>query len=127
MTRRGAGRWGGFTLIEVVGALLIFSGGVIMVLKVTSALSSRMEYVAVKSVIRVQGQQQMDSLMVLPYASLPVGGSASLDTVRGVTYIRMLFITQKSPLLRLLYLTMDPAFGGSWPSYADSAWVRDPW
>ena len=98
-----------------------------MVLKVTSALSDRMEYMAVKSVIGVQAQQQMGSLLVLPYASLPVGGSASVVTVRGIMYIRKLFITQQSPLMRLLYLTMDPAFGGSWPSYADSSWVRDPW
>ena len=126
MTRIGSGRFAGFTLIEVVGALLIFSGGVIMVLKVTSALSYRMEYLAVKSVINVQGQQQMDSLMVLPYASLPVGVSAGSDTVRGISYVRNLVITQEKPLLRLLYLTLAPA-SGSWPSYGDSAWVRDPW
>ena len=40
-----------------------------MVLKVTSALSYRMEYLAVKSVVDVRGQQQMDSLMVLPRAA----------------------------------------------------------
>ena len=58
MTRIGSGRFAGFTLIEVVGALLIFSGGVIMVLKVTSALSYRMEYLAVKSVINVQASSR---------------------------------------------------------------------
>ena len=126
MTRIGSGRWAGFTLIEVVGALLIFSGGVIMVLKITSALSQRMEYLAVKSVINVHGQQQMDSLMVLPYASLAVGVTAGSDTVRGISYVRNLVITQEKPLLRLLYLSLAPA-SGSWPSYADSAWVRDPW
>ena len=126
MTRIGSGGFAGFTLIEVLGALLIFSGGVIMVLKVTSALSYRMEYLAVKSVVNVQGQEQMDSLMVLPYASLPVGVSAGSDTVRGITYVRQLTITQKSPLLRRLQLSLDPA-SGSWPSYGDSTWVRDPW
>ena len=126
MTRVGPVRRAGFTLIEVVGALVIFSGGVLMVLKVTSALSYRMEYLAVKSVISVQGQQRMDSLMVLPYASLPVGTTAEAVTVRGISYTRDLTITQASPLLRLLYLSLDPV-SGSWPSYADSTWVRDPW
>ena len=105
---------------------MIFSGGVIMVLKVTSALSQRMEYMAVKSVVNVQGKQQMDSLMVLPYASLPVGGSASAVTVRGVSYIRKLAISERSPLLKLISLSLDPS-SGSWPSFSDSTWIRDPW
>ena len=119
-------RQAGFTLIEVIGALLIFSVGVIMVLQITSSLSQRMEYVAIKSVINVQGQQRMDSLVVLPYASLPVGVAQDAVTVRGVPYTRRLEITQLSPLVRVLYFRLTPV-SGSWPSFGDSSFMRDSW
>ncbi len=116
----------GFTLIEVIGALLIFSVGVIMVLSVTSALSRRMEYSAVKSVINVQGQHRMDSLMTQPYAAVSVGTTTTSLTVRGISYTRRLQVTQKSPLLRVAYLRIYPATS-VWPTFADSTYVRDVW
>ena len=65
MIPRAPVRKGGFTLIEVVAALLTFSMGVIMMLKLTTSLSRSMEHSAVNSLITVEGQERMDSLSAL--------------------------------------------------------------
>ena len=126
MRRRPASR-DGFTLIEVIGALLIFSVGVIMVLSITGALSRRAEYAAVGSTVGVLGQQRIDSLSVLSYASVPVGTSTDPVTVRAATYRRQLVVTQYSPLVKRLDLTLTPLTTGSWPTFDASTYLRDTW
>ena len=64
---------GGFTLIEVIGALVIFSAGVLMVMSLTGTLSLRMERAAIRSELAVRGQERLDSLEILDYSALTVG------------------------------------------------------
>lgn len=126
MTGREPARRAGFTLIEVIGAILIFSVGVIMVLKITSALSRQTEYAAVNSVINVMGQQRIDSASVVAYPSLAVATTTDTVTVRGISYRRQMVITQLSPLVKKLVFTLSP-LAGSWPTYDASTYVRDTW
>jgi Tfp pilus assembly protein PilV len=119
-------RRGGFTLIEVIGAILIFSLGVIMVLKITSALSERTEYAAVSSTINVMGQQRIDSLSVATYASVLVGSTTDTLTVRGILYRRQLVVTQYSPLVKKLDFTLSP-LAGAGPTFDASTYLRDAW
>jgi Tfp pilus assembly protein PilV len=116
----------GFTLIEVIGAILIFSLGVIMVLKITSALSARTEYAAVSSTINVMGQQRLDSLSVAPYPSVLVGTTTDTLRVRGLLYRRQLVVTQYSPLVKKLDFTLSP-FVGAGPTFDASTYLRDSW
>ena len=125
--RSGPARRAGFTLIEVIGAVLIFSMGVLMVLKITSALSQRAEYAAVTSTINVMGQQRIDSLSVVTYASVLVGTTTDTVTVRGIQYRRQLVVTQYSPLVKKLDLTLGPLVAGSGPTYDASTYLRDTW
>ena len=124
--RAGPVRRAGFTLIEVIGAVIIFSVGVIMVLQITSALSRRTEYAAVGSVINVMGQQRVDSLGVTAYSSVAVGTTYDTVVVRGIHYRRQLVVTQYSPLVKKLDFTLSPTLG-SWPTYDASTFVRDAW
>jgi Tfp pilus assembly protein PilV len=126
LIRGGPAARGGFTLIEVSGAILIFSVGVIMVLQITSALSRRTEYAAMSSMINVMGQQRLDSLSVVAYASVPAVTTTDTITVRGVGYRRQLVVTQYSPLVRKLDFTLSP-LTGPWPTFDASSYVRDPW
>ena len=84
----------GFTLIEVIGALLIFSVGVIMLLQLTTSLSRQLEYAAINSLITVEGQERLDSLGALAYSSLTVATNEATLTIRGVAYSRTESITQ---------------------------------
>jgi prepilin-type N-terminal cleavage/methylation domain-containing protein len=124
--RVGPAARAGFTLIEVIGAILIFSVGVIMVVQVTGALSRRTEYAAVNSVLNVMGMQRIDSLSVLAYASVPVATTTDTVTVRGIPYRRQLVVTQMSPLVKKLDFTLSP-MAGAWPIYDASTYLRDAW
>src|SRR6185436_2959429 len=109
--RSGPARRAGFTLIEVIGAVLIFSVGVITVLSMTSALSRRTEYAAVSSVLNVLGQQRLDSLSVLTYSSVATGTTTDTVTVRSIQFRRRLVVSQFSPLVKKLDLTLNPLVG----------------
>ena len=76
---------GGFTLIEVIGALVIFSVGVLMVVSLTGTLSLRMESAAIRSELSVMGQERLDSLEVMDYDALAVSTVFSMTQVRGST------------------------------------------
>jgi Tfp pilus assembly protein PilV len=123
----GPARRAGFTLIEVIGAILIFSMGVIMVLQITSALSQRTEYAALGSTINVMGQQRIDSLQVLSYATVLVGTTTDTVTVRGIVYRRQLVVTQYSPLVKKLDFTLGPMVAGTGPTFDASTYLRDTW
>ena len=116
----------GFTLIEVIGAIVIFSVGVIMVLQVTSGLSRRTEYAAVNSVINVMGQQRIDSVSVLAYDLVPVASTTDTVTVRGIPYRRYLTVTQFSPLVKKVDFELSPVAAG-WPTYDASTFLGGSW
>jgi Tfp pilus assembly protein PilV len=118
---------GGFTLIEVIGALLIFSIGVIMLLQLTSSLSERLEYAALNSVITAEGQERMDSLSALSYSSFTVGVEVDTMTFRGVRYRRTQEVTQFRPLVREVELTIEPLGTAEGPSYTTSTLVSEAW
>lgn len=124
--RRAPARPGGFTLIEVIGAVLIFSVGVIMVLQITRALSVRTEYSAISSTLNVLGQQRLDSISVLTYASVSVTTTTDTVTVRGVQFRRQVAVTQLSPLVKQVNLTIS-ALTGSYPSFDATTYVKDAW
>ena len=63
-------RCGGFTLIEVMGALLIFVMGVLMVLRLSAAMTQQLEYSGVASELVVVAHEQIDSLAATPFDSL---------------------------------------------------------
>ena len=54
-------------MIEVIGALLVFSVGVIMLLQITTSLSRQLEYAALNSLITAEGQERLDSMNALAF------------------------------------------------------------
>jgi Tfp pilus assembly protein PilV len=126
LIRRVRARPGGFTLIEVIGAVLIFSIGVIMVLNITSALSRRTEWSALASTLNVMGQQRLDSVFVLTYSTVAAGTTTDTVTVRGVSFRRQLAVTQSTPLVKKVELTLS-AVSGSYPSFDGITYLRDTW
>lgn len=117
----------GFTLIEVVAALVIFSGGVLMVLKLTTALSAQMEYAATSSELVVRSQERLDSLEALPFASLSLGTKSDTITVRGVPYLRRVTITAVTGLLRQIQVTVARLDGGNGPQSSVTSYAAAPW
>ncbi|MGE0158468.1 MAG: hypothetical protein AB7T31_03595 [Gemmatimonadales bacterium] len=117
----------GFTLIEVVGALLIFSMGVLMVIQVSGALGTRMRYAGARSEIVVLANERLDSLAAEPFTSLAAGTTTGTISAEGMTFQRSVTITSVTPLLKRIDVTIAPVAGGAGPthtvtSYASTAW-----
>lgn len=118
---------GGFTLIEVIGALVIFSLGVIMVLQLTGALSRQMEFAAKTSQVVARAQERLDSLESLPFDSLTLGSRQDTTTILGTPYRLSTTVTAVTAILRQIDLTMAPSSGASGPTYTTTSYSSAPW
>jgi prepilin-type N-terminal cleavage/methylation domain-containing protein len=116
----------GFTLIEVVGALVIFSVGVLMVMGAGSALTTQMRYSGARSEIAVLANAQIDSVEATPFDSLTSGTTQDTVTVQGWTYERSLVVTLLTPVLGRVEVSLTPVDSvgpsHSMTSYTSAAW-----
>jgi len=117
---------GGFTLIEVIAALVVFSLGVLMVLSLTGALSKQLTSAGLRSKVAVTVQNRLDSLQLVPYDSLTVGTLSDMVMLQGRTFIRTQRVLQTTPLVREAEVTVEAA-DGSGPRLTSSAFVIRSW
>ena len=116
----------GFTLIEVIGALVIFSMGVLALVLLGGTLSVQMEGAALRSELAVVGQARLDSLELVDYTNLTVGTTASSASIRGETYTWTVTVADSTSLLRHVEVSGVPD-SGSGPSFSGSAFVPRSW
>jgi prepilin-type N-terminal cleavage/methylation domain-containing protein len=116
----------GFTLIEVIAALVIFTMGVLAVVLVTDTLSVRMERAALRSELALVGQERLDSLELVDYVDLTVGTTTSSASIRGETYTWKVIVSDSTALIRHVAVTGIPS-SGSGPSFSGSAFVDRLW
>ena len=90
----------GFTLIEVIGALVIFSMGVLMIMNSANILSVTMGRAALRSELAVLGQERLDSLELVDYSALTLGETTSTSSIRGQTYEWVVSVEDASLLIR---------------------------
>ena len=121
-TRREAG----FTLIEVIGALVIFSVGVLMVMQVSGALGIQMRYAGARSEIVVLANERLDSLEAAQLASLSAGTIRDTLTVEGLTYERTVTITSITPVLAKIEVSLV-SIDGDGPSHAVTSYTSAVW
>jgi prepilin-type N-terminal cleavage/methylation domain-containing protein len=118
---------GGFTLIEVIAALVIFSLGVLMVIRVTTGLSRQMSYAAKLSTLVAKAQERLDSLESLPFDSLSAGTSADTLTVDGTPYARNVTVSLVTAVLYKVDISLSPRSGGGGPTYATTTYTAAKW
>ena len=116
----------GFTLIEVIAALVIFAGGVLAVIQLSGSLSVQMEWAATTSEIVVLAQERLDSLEAVPFDSLSVGSDSTAVTVRGQGFYLKTTITMVTAILLQLDVSMARPDGNG-PSYATTSYAADNW
>ena len=116
----------GFTLIEVIGALVIFSLGVLMVVLISGTLSVQMERAALRSELAVVGQERLDSLELMDYAALSVGTTTSWASIRGETYAWSVKVSDSTAVIRHVAVSGIPV-SGSGPFFSGSAFVSRSW
>jgi prepilin-type N-terminal cleavage/methylation domain-containing protein len=113
-TRSSARR--GFTLIEVLGALVVFSVGVLMVTSMTSSLSERMRYASLRTAVTIVGQERLDSLALVDYDSASPGVTTGRMTVLGEAYDCRIAVSQDGVVTRRVRIDLDPV-DGSGPTF----------
>ena len=116
----------GFTLIEVIGALVIFSMGVLMVIGLGGTLSLQMERAALRSELALVGQERLDSLELVDYTALTVGTTTSSTSIRGETYTWSVTVSDSTAVVRHIAVSGVPS-SGSGPSFKGSACVDRVW
>ena len=116
----------GFTLIEVIGALVIFSMGVLAVMGLGAQLTLQMEMAALRSELALVGQERVDSLELVDYAALSVGTSTSSASIRGHTYTWSVTVSDSTALIRHVAVSGIPV-SGSGPFFKGSAFVDRVW
>lgn len=124
---RAPGSESGFTLIEVMGALLIFAMGVLIAMELSDALAAQVERAAVRSEVVTSAQERLDSLDRLPYDSLDVGTRIDSLIIRGRRYVCSTVVQDYGSRVRSLEVTVAPVGTGGWPSQSLSSYVYDPW
>ena len=116
----------GFTLIEVIGALLIFSVGVLMVIQVSGALGTQMSFAAASSEIVVFANERLDSLEATPFDSVSTGITTDTLTVGSFTYERVTTISEITPVLYQIDITLTPQAGTA-PTYTATSYTSAIW
>lgn len=117
----------GFTLIEVVGALVIFSVGVLMVLQLSGTLGRQMEWAAKSGALVAMAHERLDSLEALPFASLSEGTTTETVTVRGIEYTRTVTVTAITAVLYQIDIDLEPNGGVPAPGYGATTYSAASW
>ncbi|MFH1762622.1 MAG: prepilin-type N-terminal cleavage/methylation domain-containing protein [Gemmatimonadota bacterium] len=116
----------GFTLIEVIGALVIFSAGVLVLLNLIGVLSLQLNRAGKSTSVAVAVQNRLDSLERVPYDSLIPGSFGDTIDLRGEPFLRRHLIVQATPLVREVQVTVEPVDGRG-PELTASAFVSRLW
>jgi prepilin-type N-terminal cleavage/methylation domain-containing protein len=118
---------GGFTLIEIMGALVIFSVGVLAAMRLSGGLGDRLEYAALRTQVVQAAHERADSLRALGYDGLAPGTTASITpTLMNRAYRIDLAIDQYSPLVRRVEVTAEPNAGRG-PIHRVTHYVATEW
>ena len=117
---------GGFTLIEVMGALVIFSLGVLMVLQVSGALGTQMRLAGARSELAILVGERLDSLSALPVGSLTPGTTVDTVTAEGLDFEQTVIITSVTAVLAKIDVSLVPVAGAG-PSNSATAYASAPW
>lgn len=117
---------GGFTLIEVMAALVVFSMGVLSILGVTGALGRQLNRAGLRAQVAVTVQNRLDSLQLVPYDSLTVGTVSDTIHLQGRVFDRTHRVLQATALVREIEVTVA-AEDGDGPDLTASTFVTVPW
>jgi prepilin-type N-terminal cleavage/methylation domain-containing protein len=116
----------GFTLIEVIGALVIFSIGILMVMQVGGALTTQMRYAGTRSQLVVLANERLDSIEALPFDSVDSGTEEDTVIVQGWPYRRTVTVTGLTPVLARIEVGFA-RLDGAGPSHAITSYTSAAW
>jgi prepilin-type N-terminal cleavage/methylation domain-containing protein len=121
-----AGRRDGFTLIEVIGALVIFSVGILMVMQIGGALTTQIRYAGTRSQLVVLANERLDSIEAMPFDSVDAGMVEDMVDVQGWSYRRRITVTVLTPVLARIEVDLA-RLDGAGPAHAVTSYTSAVW
>lgn len=123
---RGPRGRGGFTLIEVMAALVIFAAGVLMAARLAGGLSVQVRQSGLRAAVVSATQERMEEMESLPFDELDPGSTVESLTIQGRAYERTTVVTDYAPRIRSIEVTVAPD-GPEGPEESLLSYAWDPW
>ena len=96
---------GGFTLVEVMVALVIMAVGALAVTHLSLSVAVLMQQSSAKTELVAFAENRMETVLARPYADIDPGVEQDTVTVRGRPFVRRVTIT--APNSRLRQIAID--------------------
>ena len=113
-----------------MGAFLIFVMGVLMVLRLSAAMTTQLEYSGVSSELVVLAHEQIDSLAATPFDSLEAE-TVKVDFKVGtqeIEYTKTVTVSLVNPLLYQIDVNVSLKDTLAWgPSYSVTTYAGGAW
>lgn len=123
LVRRGTA---GFTLIEVMGALVIFTVGILAALNLSGGLGQRLDRAALRTMVVEVAHEEVDSMRAEGYdALLPGSGSVTIE-IATRSYRIARSVEQYTPLVRRIAVSVSPE-SGEGPSHSVTSFISTEW
>lgn len=116
----------GFTLIEVIAALVIFAVGILMIMRVSGALTTQMRYAGTRSEIVALASERLDSIESAPFDSVTAGTTEDTVSVQGWSYRRRVTVSTLTPLLARIQVDLIRADSAG-PSHSVTSYTSAVW
>lgn len=120
--------WGrsGFTLVEVMAALIILVVGVLAIARVTGGLALELRRAAAQTSVIAATQTALEAAEAKSYSALLLG--SQIDTVRieGRPYLRTVVVSQTGARVKRIEVTVAPAAPPG-PGHALVSYVHKRW
>lgn len=113
-------------MIEVMGAMVLFTGGVLMVLNLSSSLNTQLQRSAMITELTSVVREQVDSMEAEGYAGLSVASTTATLSLRNISYTLTRAVTSYSPLVKQITVSLEPT-QGTGPNRSYSTWVATTW
>lgn len=113
-------------MIEVMGAMVLFTGGVLMVLNLSSSLNTQLQRSAMITELTSVVREQVDSMEAEGYAGLSVASTTATLSLRNISYTLTRAVTSYSPLVKQITVSLEPT-QGTGPNRSYGTWVATTW
>ena len=110
----------------MIGALVIFAVGILMIMQLSGALTTQMRYAGVRSEIVALANEQVDSIESSPFDSITAGTLEDTVAVQGWSYRRRVTVSTLTPVLARIEVELFRV-DSLGPSHAVTSYTSAVW